>query len=252
MRDTRALQIKVGLLIAVSLAVLAAAIFLMGKERRLFESKVSYTIHFSRASGLREGSPISLSGVRVGSVESLSFPPDPRENYIIVHVGVVKEAAPRIRKDMTARLRTQGLLGDKYIDLSGGSADSAPVPPRGVIPSAEPLDYERLLGESGDVIGDVAEAASSLKTILKSIEQGKGFLGQAMVDDGKWSETMNNLRLASVSLKNILATVERGEGMVGQLVQNREAGQAMMRDLRTTLAHLSQASESLQKTAQKI
>jgi len=113
MKPTLSLQIRVGLLILTSLVIFGAAIFLMGKERRLFETKVPFEIRFSRTIGLREGAPISLAGVTVGSVESLTFAQDIRENTIVVRIRVVGDVAPRIR--------TLGLLGDKFIELSGGS-----------------------------------------------------------------------------------------------------------------------------------
>lgn len=254
MKPTPALQIKVGLLILTSLVILGAAIFLMGKERRLFENKVSFEIHFSRTLGLREGAPISLTGVRVGSIESISFPRDPRANYIVVGINVVGEVAPRIRKDMVARIRTQGLLGDKYIELSGGSPQAEPLRPSGLIPSVDPIDYEALLGEGRDVVENFTEAISSLRAILKSVEDGKGLLGQLIASDqqGKWAEAANNLRSASVSLRNIVSAVEKGDGLLGQLVQNREAGETIVEDLGIGLRQLRKATESLHRTAEKL
>lgn len=254
MKPTPALQIKVGLLIVTALILLSVTIFLMGKERRFFENKVPFEIRFSRTIGLREGAPISLTGVRVGSVESLTFPRNVQENYIVVQIKVVGDVAPRVRKDTVARLRTQGVLGDKFIELSGGSPESEPVPPGGLISSVDPLDYEALLGEGGDVVQNFASVASSLKTILKSAEEGKSLLGQVVAPEHekKWIDTANNLRSASASLKNILSSVEKGEGVLGQLVQNKEAGRAVMEDLKVGLHQLRKATESLQKTAQKI
>lgn len=254
MKPTPALQIKVGLLIVTALILLSVTIFLMGKERRFFENKVPFEIHFSRTIGLREGAPISLTGVRVGLVESLTFPQDVQENYIVVQIKVVGDVAPRIRKDTVARLRTQGVLGDKFIELSGGSPESEPVPPGGLISSVDPLDYEALLGEGGDVVQNFASVASSLKAILKSAEEGKSLLGQVVAPEHekKWIDAANNLRSASASLKNILSSVEKGEGVLGQLVQNKEAGRAVMEDLKVGLHQLRKATESLQKTAQKI
>ncbi len=256
MKPTRTIQIqiRVGLLILASLIILGGTILLMGKERRFFEDKVPFEIRFSRTIGLREGAPISLTGVTVGSVESLTFPQDIRQHYIVVRVKVVGDVAPRIRKDTVARIRTQGLLGDKFIELSGGSFQSEPVPPGGLIPSINPIDYEALLGEGGGVVENFIEATTSLKTILKSIEEGKGVLGQLVASDKStnWTETANNLRSASASLKNILHSVEKGEGVLGQLIQNREAGRVMMEDLRISLSQMRKATESLQKTTEKI
>ncbi|MGH7771597.1 MAG: MlaD family protein [Candidatus Binatia bacterium] len=252
--QTIQIQIRVGLLILASLIILGGTILLMGRERRFFENKVPFEIRFSRTIGLRQGAPISLTGVTVGSVESLTFPQDIRQHYIVVRVKLVGEVAPRIRKDTVARIRTQGLLGDKFIELSGGSFQSEPVPPGGLIPSINPIDYEALLGEGGGVVENFIEATTSLKSILKSIEEGKGVLGQLVASDKatNWTETANNLRSASASLKNILHSVEKGEGVLGQLIQNREAGRVMMEDLRISLGQMRRATESLQKTTEKI
>lgn len=254
MKPTQAVQIRVGLVIVTALVILGATIFLMGKERRFFESKVPFEIRFSRTIGLREGAPVSLTGVRVGSVESLTFAPDVQDNYIVVRVNVVGEVVGRIRSDTVARIRTQGVLGDKYIELSGGSPESKLLPPGGLIAAVDPVDYEGLLGESGDVVQNISAIAGSLRAILQSAEEGKGLLGQVIAPqhEKKWVETANNLRAASLSLKNILHSVEKGEGLVGQLVQNKEAGQALMEDLKAGLHQLRAATESLQKTAQKI
>ena len=254
MKPNLALQIRIGLLILVALTILTTTIFLMGKERRLFERRVPFEIHFSRTVGLREGSPVSLAGVTVGAVESLSFPSNLQEHYIVVRINVVGQAASRIRKDTVARIRTLGLLGDKFIELSGGSAQSGPLASGSLVSSIDPVDYEMLLGEGRDVVTNVIEATSSLSTILKSIEEGKGLLGQAVSSEqeGKWAETADNLRVASASLKNILRSVEKGEGALGQLIRNREAGEAMMTDLRTSLSQLRKVTDSLQKTTEKI
>lgn len=254
MMPTQASQIKVGLLILSSLVIFGLTTFLMGKERRLFENRVSFEIHFSRTTGLRDGAPISLTGVTVGSVESLSFPRDIRERYILVRIRVAGDAASRVRKDTVARIRTVGLLGDKYIELSGGSSESEPLPPGGRIASIDPVDYEALLGESGDVVQNFIAATASLKNILGSIAEGRGLLGQLTVADkeGQWAEAATNLRSATGSLRNILRSVEKGEGTLGQLIKNREAGEAIVEDLRVGVKELRKTSESLHTIVAKL
>ncbi len=253
MKTTRPTQVRVGLLILLSLFALGGTVFMLGKERRFFEDRVDYEIHYSRINGLTKGAPVSLSGVKVGSVESLTFPKDVQKNYIVVQIKVVGGVASRVRRDTVARLRTYGLLGDKFIELSGGSIHSVPLPPGGLISSVDPLDYEALLGEGGDVIQNFIEVANSLKTILKSVEEGKGLLGELIVSDnvGQWKETANNIRSVSVSLKNILGSVERGEGILGKLIRDGDAGR-MMEDLKISLSQIRKATHSLQEVAGKI
>jgi phospholipid/cholesterol/gamma-HCH transport system substrate-binding protein len=247
-------QVKVGIVVAVSLFVLGVAIFFMGRERRLFERRVPYEIRFSRTNGLRVGAPVALTGVAVGSVEGIAFPRDIEANYVTVEVRIVGEAAPRVRLDTVARIRTLGLLGDKFIELSGGSATRPPVVAGGLIASINPVDYEAILGEGGDVVSNLIELTNSLKEIFKSAEEGKGLLGQLIGAQGgkQWSEISQNLGTASLSLKNVLAAVERGEGFLGKLIRGGESGKAMSDNLQAGLVEFRKAGESLRRIAEKI
>ncbi len=253
MKPTRATQIRVGLFILLSLTALVGTIFILGKERRFFENRVNFEVRFTRTNGLNEGAPVSLSGVTVGSVESLTFPKDVRQNYIVVRIKVVGDVASRIRRDTVARIRTLGLLGDKFIELSGGSVQSDPLLPGSLISSIEPIDYEDLLGEGGDIVQNFIESTKSLKAILKTVEEGNGLLGELINSDkaGRLVETANNIRSASVSLKNVLRSVDRGEGILGQLIRGGDAGR-MMEDLKIGLNQMRKATHSLQETAEKI
>jgi len=247
-------QLRVGLLILTGLSLLAVAISLMGKEKRLFERRVPYRIHFGRTVGLQEGARVNLSGVVVGSVENMSFPEDIRENYIVVQIRITGAVAPRIRTDTMARIRTQGVLGDKYIELSAGQPESERLAAGGLIASVEPVDYEAILGGGGDALQNFIEVTNSLKIILASIQEGKGVLGQLLASDssGRWAETGRNFYEASASLKNILQTVDRGDGFVGQLIANKEVGREIMQHLQVSLEQARRATESLQNTAAQI
>ncbi len=154
---------RVGLLVTVALVTLVTGTFLVGREQRFWEHKVVYEIRFTRTNGLRVGSPVSLTGVDIGSVQETSFPEDANASFISVRVNIAGTAAPRIRENTVARIRTIGLLGDKYIELSGGTPDRVLLSPGAIIPSMDPIDYEALLGESGDIVTNIVEASNSLK-----------------------------------------------------------------------------------------
>jgi phospholipid/cholesterol/gamma-HCH transport system substrate-binding protein len=248
------LQVRVGLLVLISLLLLAAGILLLGRERRLFERSVDYRIHFGRTLGLREGAAVNLSGVTVGSVEGLSFPEDIRQTYIVVRVRVAGEVAPRIRRDTVARIRTFGLLGDKYIELSPGSPESAPLEPGSLISSVDPVDYEALLGGGEDALQNIIAVTASLKEILGQVQEGQGVLGELFRGDQgrRWRETGENFRQASASLRNILSSIEKGEGLLGQMVRNEQAGREIVAGLRETVAQAASASRSLKAVADKL
>jgi phospholipid/cholesterol/gamma-HCH transport system substrate-binding protein len=209
-RDRRR-TLRVGTTVAVALALAMAGTFLIGREQQFWERKNGYEIRFTRINGLRVGSVVSLTGVDIGSVDDVSFPENSSANYLSVTVRVSRRAAARIRSDSVARIRTIGLLGDKYIEISAGSPQADELPPGAIIPSADPIDYEALLGESGDIITNIVEVTNSLR--------------------------------------NVLSAIESGEGLLGQMVKNREQGAATLADLQKTIAHVEHTTAAFERMA---
>jgi len=211
MEAERQRTVRVGLTVVVAIGLAMVGTFLIGREQQFWERKQSYEIRFARINGLRVGSVVSLTGVDIGSVDDISFPDNTSANYLSVIVRVSRRAAVRIREDSTARIRTIGLLGDKYIEISAGSPQAALLPPGSIIPSADPIDYEALLGEGGDIITNIVEVTNSLRSVLSSIE--------------------------------------RGDGLLGQIVKNREQGATTLADLQKTIAHVEHTTASLERMA---
>src|SRR5260370_20182985 len=149
-------------------------IFSLGAEQRFWERKVQYEVHFTRTGGLQTGAQVSLNGVPIGTVVELRFPPDPAVSYIQVLVNVKGNLAPRVRENTVASIRTIGLLGDRYIELSAGTLASPPVAPGGLIPSTDPADIEALVGQGGGIGTNLAQGSAPLKGVLGAIPPGQG------------------------------------------------------------------------------
>jgi phospholipid/cholesterol/gamma-HCH transport system substrate-binding protein len=83
-----------------------------------FTAQPGYTLmaRFDSISGLREGAIIEAAGVRVGTVSAITFDPD---NYQAIVSLRINEGVP-VSEDATASVRTQGIIGEKYIKLSQG------------------------------------------------------------------------------------------------------------------------------------
>ena len=245
---------RVGFLVFVALAILIATIMSLGGEQKFWERKVQYEVHFARTNGLQVGAPVSLTGVTIGSVAEMRFPPDPTASYIQVLVNVLGEATPRIRDNSVATIRTFGLLGDRYIELSSGSPDAAPLPPGSLISSIDPVDYEAVLGQSGDIVTNVVEVTASLRVVLQAIERGEGLLG-AMVRNRELGEstlvdlqhTMANVQDTTRSLEDILQRLNHGEGILGRLTRNTKEVDELFARVNHAAKSLDQLSDRLNR-----
>jgi phospholipid/cholesterol/gamma-HCH transport system substrate-binding protein len=105
-------------------------------------SGVTYTAQFTRVDGIRDGTDVRISGVKVGQVVSQTL--DPKTFLAIMTLSV--DPALKLGKETTASIKMSGLLGDKYIDLDPGFDDEV-IPPGGRIEKANSgIDLEQIIG----------------------------------------------------------------------------------------------------------
>jgi phospholipid/cholesterol/gamma-HCH transport system substrate-binding protein len=213
-------EMKVGLLVMAALAVLMGGTFLIGEKSNLFTRKNRYFVRFETVSGLATGSPVQLNGVNVGDVSEIVLPRDVTKTLLTVWVSVDRRYQSRIRRDSLARIKTLGLLGDKYIEISSGSANRDVVPSGGQIFAAPATDVDNLISSGGDVVENVVAISYSLRTILTRMEAGEGLLGE-LITDNEASRRAKQALLGSLdSLASISAKVDEGDGSLGVLVND--------------------------------
>ena len=135
------LEFTVGLFLAIGIGCLAwLSIELARKE--FFASK-SYEVQaaFSDGSGLRRGTPVVIAGVEIGRVESVGLADYEAKVRLMIQHGVV------LQSDTIASIKTKGLIGEKYIELTPGAADNH-IKPGGIIRETQSaMDMEALIGK---------------------------------------------------------------------------------------------------------
>src|SRR6266536_1310633 len=104
------LDIALGIFIATGLIVLIVAVFLIGRERKLFDIRQEFLAHFPNIAGLSVGADVMLSGVVVGYVDKIKFSTTQKD--ITITMRISRNAVDWIKEDSIAYLDTKGLLGD--------------------------------------------------------------------------------------------------------------------------------------------
>ncbi|MEO7793882.1 MAG: MlaD family protein [Thermoanaerobaculia bacterium] len=215
---------KVGLLLLVALALAMAALFLVGEKRNLFSQKNDYIIRFDSVSGLQEGSNVQLDGVGVGSIAALDLSEDVEKNQIEIRIRIQARFAARIREDSMARIRTLGLLGDKYIEISSGTPRFPEVPEGGTIGTAPVADVDRLRASGEDLINNVTRITEQLTTILGRMERGEGILGE-LTKDAEPNRKVTTEFIATLdSIRAMFDEFKNGDGPLPRMLGDRGLG----------------------------
>ncbi len=251
MRDETKRNLRVGALTVAALVLLSVAVLTIGKRQQIFIRHTRYNTSFSNVTGLQTGAPVRVSGVNVGFVESITLPTQPDENRITVRFTVNAVYTERIRNDSVASIKTIGLLGDKYLEVRGGSAEAERILEGGKVPGKDPAEVDELVAGGEDLMANLITISSSLKVILNRIEAGEGLLGEltrTSADEEKFSDMAKS---SMASLETILTRIEAGEGLVGRLLTDDEMADdlyATAHSLRLTGARFTRDLERTDST----
>ncbi len=183
-------RIRVVVLIVVGFALLAYAVYRVGKIFDVFAARYTLVTMVPSVAGLREGAPVTLAGQRVGQVKRIAFIPVERkrgEANLVMELDIAEEVQTQIRRDSRAFLRAQGLLGDKFVDISAGTAGSAVLGPMDTIVAESTMDIEAFMARGGAVLDSASRMISDLRQISGGLVRGEGTMGQLLTNDALYS-----------------------------------------------------------------
>jgi phospholipid/cholesterol/gamma-HCH transport system substrate-binding protein len=223
-RSERGQQYRVGLFVLVAVVAFLGMVWALGARARLFESR--YVVHadFSEVGGLVEGATVRLAGVQIGRVTRVHLPPEPG-GRVRVDLSIARRFSDRVRKDSVARIETQGLLGDKIVELSVGTTQAPPTKDDDAIAGRDPADFSKIVAQGADTVKNVTALADSLKQTVDSINKSR------LVDDA--SATLANARTVTEQVGRIVNEVEHGKGWAHTLVYEEPIA---LRQLNQTIA----------------
>lgn len=208
-------QVKAGILIVVALTFFAAGILLLGEKTKFFVPKGRLTVVMTDVAGLKVGAPVWLAGVDVGIVKDVYFARPQVSNEVDVVLEIERRALRKIGRDSAITVKTRGLLGEKYVDIT---------PSRFVMERPE----TRLRGTPVTRIDEVLEKAGTafdrLNVITERMSRGEGFLGR-LATDPRLYDNMVNL---TAEVEIFTRSMNRGEGSLGKLVKNDEPYDRLM------------------------
>lgn len=257
MMEERVMQVRVGLFVAAGCIVAAIIIFMLGSERAWFERKYELRSRFTDINGLVVGAPVNLAGLKVGFVGAIRFPAQADEKEIEVIIKVGRAYHERIRKDSEAAIHTQGLLGDKFINLTMGSPAEPSLQPGEYLITREERGFAELVARGSEMMDHLEDAAASVKKFIEGRSDNSlahALLydprGKVIVDDlagtlrsvrrftgdldkevggAQLSKIITNLHKSAEDIQAVTGQVRRGEGTVGGLLTDP----AIYNDLRT-------------------
>jgi phospholipid/cholesterol/gamma-HCH transport system substrate-binding protein len=225
-------EIKVGLFVALGIALIMLTVLLLGGGQSIFERMVTYHAEFGEIEGLAEGATVKMSGVRVGQVSKILFKND--TGRVLVDFKVKRQFADAIHQDASVGIQTQGVLGDRYIIVNPGTPGSTIAKEDMELKADAPRDFKTYLSDADEVLGRLKKSLGHMEGILGSFNREQR-AEQFFKNMSNFSSTLNDssrtIKSSSDHLKSIMTKIDHGHGTIGALINDP----TLYEDLKTLL-----------------
>jgi phospholipid/cholesterol/gamma-HCH transport system substrate-binding protein len=250
-------EAKVGLFVLVGLIILGYMSFRVGEYGFGLKSGYPINVVFDNVAGLEKDASVQIAGVEVGRVEEIRL----KDGKALVTMRIIPDV--RLAKDVTASIKTHGILGEKYIELIPGTKGEVFLKEgERIIRVKGQADIDRLLTQIGSIADDVKmvttslgnvlggeEGEESLKSIVKNTRDLTANLSKIVKqNDEKFSQMTASLKDASIQMEKTFASlsaitegINKGKGTIGRLVKDE-----------STIDKLNKNLASLQEITDKI
>jgi len=245
-------ELRVGLLVLVGAGLLIFILAIVGSNIKLFTPEYRLMLFVPNIEGLVNGSMVTLAGRKVGFVNDMQFVQVESQNGVRVELKLDKSFQDRVTDHSQAIIRTIGLLGDKYVDISLGNPGERVLKDGEYLKIIGSVDFEVFTSKLNTSFDDFAATLASMRHITKRLDEE---------DLGRFIHSMNNVVNALTAqrgsagkliydpalyrqfsavgenLDTVTTLLKRGNGTLGKMIVDST--------LYRTLASFSVRSDSL-------
>ena len=198
--QTTKFKVRLGLFIAGGILLFVVIIFIIGKQKNLFNPVYKLTTNFNNVSGLQVGNNIRFSGINVGTVDNIKIIND---STVQVDMLIRKSVQQFIKADCEAAIGSAGIIGDRILVITQGSYDTPLAQDGQQIVSKEPVEPDAIMASLQVTADNAAIVSDQLAEIMIKINSGNGTLGRLIQDStiaNNINQTIVNLRKSSKGL----------------------------------------------------
>jgi phospholipid/cholesterol/gamma-HCH transport system substrate-binding protein len=215
-------ELRVGLFVLAGAVLLAVVIFYVTGGSG-WGPKYRLRVFLPEVDGLTLGAPVRVDGVEVGNVEKITIAVPKsgelasKDRNIEVDLRIQKTYQSYIRSDSSAVLITEGLLGNRYVDIDRGYVGGV-LQNDEEIPGREEKALKQVVARSADLMDSLSSITKQANAVLTDVRNGRGSLGKFMVDQTAYDHLNSSLG----SLDRMMADIHAGKGTLGKLVTDDE------------------------------
>jgi phospholipid/cholesterol/gamma-HCH transport system substrate-binding protein len=241
---------KLGMFVVIGLALFVLTIYFVGKQKNLFGSTFQLKTQFKSVSGLKVGNNVRFSGINVGTVDEIELITD---TSVLVTLVLKDEVQKFIKTDATAAIGSDGLMGDKVLTISPGTASKKAVNDNDMIASRKAIEMEDVMSSVKTSVDNAGIITAQLAEFSQKMNNENGALSTLMTDQTiskSLKSTLVNLQTSSGEFADFTTKMNNGKGALSKLMNDEEFANTLdstMDNLKTGTKGLSENMQAAQK-----
>jgi len=210
-------QLRVGALVLSAMVALIVLIFLMsGSTGGLFARKIRLRSYFANAAGIKDGAPVTLEDVTIGTVVKVRLVPERNPRPVEVTMQVGYEFIAGLHTDSTAAIDQAGVLGDSYIDITSKDATGPEPAPNAELKAGGAPNIQEVISTSEGSIKELTALLQKIEITVDAINDKRGTMGELVNDP----ELYRKISSITTDLQTITSAIASGKGSLGKLVND--------------------------------
>jgi phospholipid/cholesterol/gamma-HCH transport system substrate-binding protein len=218
---------KLGMFVILGLALFIITIYFIGSNKNLFGSTFKLKSQFKNVSGLKEGNNVRFSGINVGTVKDIEFISD---SAVVVNFIIKEEVQKFIKTDAIASIGSDGLMGDKVLTISPGTASNNIVKDNDLIKSSKAVEMEDIMKSVKLSADNAAIITNQLAIFTNNMNNNNGVLSKLMTDKAfanSLSKTLTNLESSTDEFAVFTKKMNNKKGVLSKLVADEKLGNSV-------------------------
>ncbi|MBL7924027.1 MAG: MCE family protein [Bacteroidia bacterium] len=239
-------KIKLGAFVMTGTILLIVALYLIGTKQNLFNKTFSVYVRFNNVNGLIAGNNVRFAGITIGTIKKVSIEND---STVLVQMVIREDGIRYIRKKSVAEIGSDGLMGNKLVNLSTPDSDSPFVQANDTILSLSAVATDEMMRTLNTTNDNVLEITSDLKKITKRIYNSSPMWD--LMSDSIAAEnirrTLRNIESATTiagrmttDAELLLSEIHDGKGMAGKILSDDSTA----RNFEETMVNLKAATDT--------
>ncbi|HTL81411.1 MAG TPA: MlaD family protein [Bacteroidia bacterium] len=209
-------NIRLGIFVLAGTLFLVVALYMIGSKRNLFGNTFTLHADFRTVNGLMAGHNVRFSGIDVGTVKSIEFNND---SSVTVDMIIEEKYKSRIKKNCIAEIGTDGLMGNKLVNINPVSGNALHVEDGDILQTQQPI-------ETDDMIRTLSLTNENMKVITDDLKKITAKINNSNSIWSLLADTIvsQNIRDAIVSIRITGANTALVTGDLSRISQNIRAG----------------------------